>query len=127
MKQICSRGKAAFDSIGNRRLRILLAINLKRYVEGDRLERSKILTSIVDQIYQAKGRFVKKDDNGEWREIGYEPARDKVGHTFRDALRLYRLESGRSISRKKASPCEIQDAIFERMNIQTLSSIRRFS
>ena len=47
-----------------------------------------MIRDIVDQVYQATGRFVKRNPNDDrWYEIDHAHARDKVGHIFRDSLR----------------------------------------
>ena len=94
---ICQRGKDAFDHVGNRRLRLLVATNLVKYVNGRRQEKIRIVKNIAQMIHEANGRFVKQDSNQknasglpkqpQWVELTTIQARDKVGHVFRDYLR----------------------------------------
>jgi len=54
-----------------------------------KLDKSVILTKIVDAVKsQNVGtvRFVKKSKDGRWVEINDDEAREKTGHSMRDAL-----------------------------------------
>ena len=74
--------------MGNRRLRVLVNLNLQRYAEAKtRVDKSNVIDLIVRQIREAAGPtggFVKKDPDGEWFVVGNSLARDKVGHQLRD-------------------------------------------
>ena len=112
---ICGRSrKEAFGSVGNRRLRLLISMNLKHYKKADsRSAKSLLLTYIVDTIRMNGGGFIIKrqsdsvrsrtetpiseasliesshrtsDSNDRWFDIGDRFAKDKVGHMFRDVL-----------------------------------------
>ena len=85
---ICGRGKQAYNSIGNRRYRLLIALHMSRYLEAHtKLDKSLVVISIVDAIRTCNGGFVKRcNKTKRWIEIGDQSAREKVGHALRDAI-----------------------------------------
>lgn len=68
--------------MGNRRLRVLISIQLQRYVSAKtRFEKSKVIDLVVEQVLEAAGPvggFVKRDENGVWFQMTKSLARDKV-------------------------------------------------
>ena len=104
VQQLCGRGKDAFNNIGNRRLRLLVANNLQEYIMGTRHGKTQVIRDIVHQVQQAGGRFVKRSANGDrWHEIDTNQARDKVGHIFRDSLRQKQHRQKRQHGRSKST------------------------
>jgi hypothetical protein len=125
---IClSKKKQAYDHIGNRRMRLLVANNLKRYLETPcRLKKSQLIRSIVDQIYEAspEAGFVQMDnDTGCWYAVDREIAHDKVGHSFRDYakkspnVRKSQSSAAKEERKEEMSLIATQDQIFQGMNI----------
>ena len=52
---ICGRGKATFHHVGNRRFRVIIAMNLDKYVNSkSKVDKSLIVTSIVEQSQTSK-------------------------------------------------------------------------
>jgi hypothetical protein len=94
---ICARGKRALGHEGNIRFRRLIGQNLRIYSESTtKLEKSLIVTSIVDNVRQSSphGGFIKKD-KGQWYEVGDHIAREKCGQrsvhpVWRDGVLLLR-------------------------------------
>ena len=127
MCKVCGRGKHSIDHVGNRRFRIIVAMNLKRYVHAKtRLEKSVVVNAIVDQIRDASpnGGFVKRDKDGTWYEIGGE-AREKVGHALRDSMtEPLRRSSGSSQKEKDDSLVEAQNTIFKSLRLGQTSTNR---
>lgn len=85
----CGRtGKQSFNSIGNRRFRLLITMYLERYRQArSKLDKSLVVIAIVDTIRSCGGGFVKQDrKTKKWIEIGDQLARDKVGHSLRDTM-----------------------------------------
>jgi hypothetical protein len=117
---LCGRGKDAYDNIGNRRLRLLVAANLEEYVMGNRTCKTQIIRNLVDQILEADGRFIKKDEDELCCEIGLFYAREKVGHIFRDCVRQAERNNSRakSLGAKVRGLHATQDSIFRGMNIK---------
>jgi len=99
--------------MGNRKFRILIAMNLQQYTDADNRSDLCLLTeSIVNQIREAspRGGFVKQDSKGEWYEIGNRMARKKVAHTFRD------FAKGKSRRSYVCSFAEKKKDLMERQN-----------
>jgi hypothetical protein len=54
---------------------------------NSRFEKSLVITSIVDIIRAAGGRFLKRDFQlGKWYELSDQQSKEKVGHAIRDAV-----------------------------------------
>jgi hypothetical protein len=101
-------------------LRLLVAANLEEYVLGNRPCKTQIIRNIVDQVLDANGRFIKKDEDELCYEISLFYAREKVGHIFRDCVRQAERKnsSAKSLGAKARGLHETQDSIFRGMNIQ---------
>lgn len=69
---------------GNVRFRSIVGLQMDEYEMATRLEKSLITEKIVQAIRDSDGRFLKRDDGGEWEEVDQETARKKVGHAFRN-------------------------------------------
>jgi hypothetical protein len=116
-QQICGRGKINFDHVGNRRFRVIVAMNLTRYVEAKtRTDKSTVVNNIVDQIWDASpnGGFVKRDASGLWSVAPTPVAREKVGHALRDCITApLRRKSKSTDVEKRSSLKQAQDAILQ--------------
>ena len=79
------RGKGIQAHPGNKRLRELVEANLGRYEQASRLEKTLLAETIVRNIKDTSGRFLKLDSGrgGGWSEVNDEIARDKIAHAFR--------------------------------------------
>lgn len=78
---ICARGRSAHNHSGNRRMRVLIEMNLGKYSKATtRLDKTIIVSSIVDSILESSpsGGFVREED-GRWYLAGDHTAREKVG------------------------------------------------
>ena len=75
-----------FEHVGNRRLRVLISLQLQRYVSTtSRFEKSNVIDLLVEQVREAagpRGGFVKRDQNGVWFQMTKSLAREKVSHRF---------------------------------------------
>ena len=100
---ICGRGGACFNSIGNRRFRVIVTMFLQQYSAANtKLAKSKIVTQIIGMIQSAGGGFVKYE-KGRWYEVSDGMAREKVGALFRDCLHTqYRSAAKSKLARRKA-------------------------
>lgn len=78
------RGKTVVEHPGNVRFRSIVGLQMDEYEMATRLEKSLITEKIVQAIRDSDGRFLKRDDGGEWEEVDQETARKKVGHAFRN-------------------------------------------
>jgi hypothetical protein len=82
---LCGRTSDAFNNIGNRRFRITIGLNLKRYMEStNRQEKTKLVASIVHLLrHEVGARFLRRTANG-YEELREKQCKEKVGHAFRD-------------------------------------------
>lgn len=86
---VCGRDKFCHGHVGNRRFRVIIAMNRERYqTSNSREEKSKITNEIVALIRTCKpgGRFLKLDTaTNRWCIVTEEYAREKVSHALRSA------------------------------------------
>jgi hypothetical protein len=77
--------------VGNKRFRDAVTSALSDYMKANsRFEKSLVVTSIVDIIRAAGGRFLKRDFQlGKWYEMTDQQSKEKVGHAIRDAVSAY--------------------------------------
>lgn len=89
---LCSRGKVAWSHYGNVFLRELVALNANRYnAAKSRLERTILVSEIVDYIRSRGTGFVKQELNSDnWIEVGDDLAREKIGQMMRNILGSFR-------------------------------------
>jgi hypothetical protein len=83
-----------------------------------RREKSQIIDDVASQI-RCYGGFVKKTREGRWLSIGPAQARDKVAHSFRDCMKLFK---GKKPSTKEMIWEEAQNVIFSSLQLRTHSS-----
>lgn len=84
---LCGRGREYYDSIGNRRFRVLVGQYLERYSHArTKAEKTRLVWNVVETIRTAGGGFVQRTIRGDWYDIGEDAAREKVGAQFRDCL-----------------------------------------
>jgi len=83
---ICGRCGNAYHNIGNRRFRVTISLNLKRYMATkNRKEKSAVIQSIVDALLEdAKARFLKQKTNGQYEVMDVRLVRQKIQHALRD-------------------------------------------
>lgn len=84
---LCGRGKTAFQHAGNMWLRLKIAKAVQEFEQcKSRVEKTKLVRSIVKDVLNRGGRFLKRDcRDDEWYLAGYTDAREKVAHALRDA------------------------------------------
>lgn len=87
---ICGKGKNVFTHEGNRRFRSLVELGLERYQKAPtRTQKTAVVREICEEVRHRcsnGGGFIRQDSNGQWWEIGCQRAKEKVGHTIREAL-----------------------------------------
>jgi len=93
---LCGRDRASYNNIGNRRFRILINLNLPRYLKcQSRNERSKMILSLTRELCSdtdeqsqscSAVRFFKRQKaTNSLIEIDFKGCREKIGHALRDA------------------------------------------
>jgi hypothetical protein len=84
---LCGRGKTAYLNPGNEALRMIVAANLEKYSISSRAEKTDLIRTLADELYNSGSRFMKKSkDTGLWHDIGLHAAKEKIAHAFRDAV-----------------------------------------
>lgn len=94
---LCGRDKDAYHHVGNRRFRVMINLNLSRYLAcQSRYEKGTLISSLTEELTDATSscavRFMKRikdeDDIGNTTlmELDLEQSRAKVAHSLRDAV-----------------------------------------
>lgn len=84
---ICARGKQAYNHQGNRFFRQIINDATEKYSKVEsKLQRSMIVTDIVDAIREKGNGFLRQNNSGEWVACNDVMCREKVGQHFRNAL-----------------------------------------
>jgi len=86
---ICSRGADSYNHVGNQGFRKCVESHLKEYSKATtKLEKSLIVSNIIDTIQSRGGIFVRQDVTTErWYVVGDKMAREKAGQAIRATLR----------------------------------------
>lgn len=83
---LCGRGSEPFLHEGNKRFRVVIASYVTPYQAADRKGKTAIARTIIRGIEEAGGRFLKRTGTtGPWFDTDKKAAREKVGHSLRDA------------------------------------------
>lgn len=83
---LCGRGGLTNNAPGNIYFRTLVRQKQERYLLASKREKAGVAREIVDMIRSLSppGRFLKKDSNGLWVEIGDRKAREKTSQALRE-------------------------------------------
>ena len=86
---LCGRDRMASTHIGNKRYRVIIAMNRERYQNAKTRDQKTRITNEVISTFQKSqpgGRFLKFDPNSNaWYDVGLEYAHEKVSHALRSA------------------------------------------
>ena len=100
---ICARGKEAKLHPGNKRYREILSEMLPRYASlTTKLEKSLLVSEIVDAIHSNDGHFIKKQGDDKWVTVEEAVYREKIGQNLRDQLSTKYKSSAKSKRRRRA-------------------------
>jgi hypothetical protein len=111
---LLGRGKTYHNHRGNQRFRAIIAVHIPKYSDEEttRKQKTRIVQSIVEDMYNDGCRFLKQDGKSTlWHDVEFHNAKKKVGHALRDAT----AEMHRSL--KRAS--EMVSSSHSRRQIQT--------
>jgi len=93
---ICGRNNGANNSVGNRRFRVTIMMNLKAYKEAPTRDvRTNVTKSVIELMLDTNGagaRFIKKVGDGMYVRLTRKQIREKVGHSFREMIQLAEKE-----------------------------------
>jgi hypothetical protein len=87
---LCGRGKAFVGNNGNKYFSDIVRKNLHRYVDAPkRLDKSRVVASVVSEILSSGARFVKQEKiSGRWYQMNENQAHEKTGHAIRDLIKF---------------------------------------
>lgn len=106
---ICGRNSGGHRSIGNRRFRVTVSMNMTRYVEAPTREaKTQIIESIVRTLQDDVGaRFLKKINRRQYIQMNEKEVRNKVAHSMRDMVQEHRRKINNS-NPVKESPVQLK-------------------
>mmetsp|Transcript_22649 Transcript_22649/g.53591 ORF Transcript_22649/g.53591 Transcript_22649/m.53591 type:complete len:736 (-) Transcript_22649:167-2374(-) len=95
------RGGMTNGHPGNRRFRDLIALHRPDYMGAQKTEKPKVARRIVGTIRHGNpiGRFLKRDEDGLWREVGDKVAAEKTSQGLRERSNAEKRR--RSVERKQ--------------------------
>ena len=91
---LCGRGKRSYNNIGNRRFRVMISLNLPKYLKCEsRAESNKMISKLIKELQDMSIRFFKRtkgsnsddgDDDVLVEQIDEKQIHVKVSHALRD-------------------------------------------
>eukprot|EP00980_Cylindrotheca_fusiformis_P015027 scaffold4140_cov81-Cylindrotheca_fusiformis.AAC.4 len=120
---LCGRSKHCFNNIGNRRFRITISMNLKKYESiTKRNDRGKFIASLANTLkHEAGFRFLRILKNGEQVELTEEEVRAKIGHALRDLSTSLREGAAKSTNDTMRKEEAIKAMIMNSRNLEARS------
>jgi hypothetical protein len=95
---VCNRSRNAFHQLGNRRFRIIIENHAAAFAAKRlKADRSFMIVSILKTVESAGGKFVAKNNQGQWDTIALVKRKEKVGHALRAAISAMKAHKERSI------------------------------
>jgi hypothetical protein len=91
---LCGRGGLTNHHAGNIFFRRLVRLHQEAYVQATKRDKASVAKRIVDHIrnLNPSGRFLKRDSNGIWVDIGDRKAREKTSQALREGAPEIREE-----------------------------------
>jgi hypothetical protein len=77
------KSKQCRQHTGNLRCQVLIEMNMSRYEQATKVQKSLIADEIIAIVHESKGRFLKQHKD-KWVEVSQSVAKDKVAHFFRN-------------------------------------------
>ena len=97
---LCGRGRTCFEFEGNQRFRDRIVANMRRYIHAaSRRDKTQVVKDIIKEVLQDGGRFLKKATDGTWHDAGMQTAKQKTGHSLRDACAPDKVKCMRAVHR----------------------------
>lgn len=107
---LCGRDKVSYSHVGNRRFRVIVAMNRERYQScTSRDAKTRITDQLIKDIRGCGGRFLKMNEETKtYQDVGDECAHEKVSHALRSAKdpKKKAPRKKRKIVRKPPTPQE---------------------
>ncbi|KAL3926458.1 MAG: hypothetical protein SGBAC_013466, partial [Bacillariaceae sp.] len=104
---LCGRSKECFNNIGNRRFRITIGMNVKKYdLLSNRTERGKFIVELTRTLREEVGyRFFRLSKKTGKVELSDDEIRAKIGHALRD-LSITQANAAAEVANKSVSSGE---------------------
>jgi hypothetical protein len=83
------RGKLVFEHPGNVQFRLLIDYYMEKYEVSSKQQKTCIAEIVVQMVLDDSGRFLKRYNAGDWEEVSYDTARNKVAYAFRNRRRSF--------------------------------------
>lgn len=113
---ICARGKQAYNHEGNRFFRQVVARYAEKYSKVEsKLQRSMIVTEVLDTIRARGNGFLKQNREGEWVECADVMCREKIGQHFRNALADKYKSNSKSRKRQSTKQPMVPKGLIDRL------------
>lgn len=107
---VCGRGRGYDMLAGNRAFRRLIKEHASIYsnsISTSRKRKSLITKTIREQLANENMRFLKKNRDGIWHEMGEKEIKLKIGHALRDAKEAALTTCGLSTSQATCTSSEV--------------------
>lgn len=106
---LCGRDKESYNNVGNRRFRLLINVNLPKYLKcKTRSDRSRMILQLTYELQNscAQFRFLKRvkgnTDCYTLSVLDHKQSREKIAHALRDAASQHRsMEKKQTVERKE--------------------------
>jgi hypothetical protein len=124
---VCARGKSFWDHEGNKKYRALIASATVKYSGStNKLEKTLIVSEIVEAVHHRSGKFVKKENKGgPWVQVDEVFAREKVGQSLRDGLHNKYRSSTKAKKQRRSQVNEKFNGDIDRVIHSNVSVSRR--
>lgn len=101
---ICSRGADSYNHIGNKKFRSIVDYQLGNYTKASsKLEKSLIVSSIIDEVRHNGGVFLRRDARTDsYYEVDEKLSREKAGQAIRAQIRKMKTSSIKQEKKAKA-------------------------
>jgi len=111
---LCGRDKESYNNIGNRRFRIMININLSKYMKcKSKADRSQMILAFTCELQQSSANFrflkrvkehVNSNSCSKLVVLNRKQSREKIAHALRDAASQHRImKEKQTIESKKAT------------------------
>lgn len=99
---LCGRGGETNHHLGNIQYRLLVKACQPAYLAAKRRDKPRIAAGIVLAVRKVGGRFLKKDAQNAWRDVGNHRAREKTSQALREGAPELRTAGAAMSSATKA-------------------------
>ena len=119
---VCGRGKGSYNKPGNKKFRAIVDIYAAEYQQATtKLEKSNVLSKVLDHVKKSGNggaRFIAVNKRGDWYQVSDDQAREKVGHSIREAVAALapeRIKRKRLFEKKQNDLLTLQRSIFHQL------------